>query len=55
MIGQGEHGAGEVLRRVGLAADAAGQGWLGLDAGQALPEAVGVLEGIRGRREGCPK
>ena len=48
----GEHGAGEVLRRVGLAADAAGQGRLGLHAGQALPEAVGVLLRELGSREG---
>ena len=45
----GEHGAGEVLHREGLAADAAGQGWLGLHAGQALPEAVGVL--LRGAQD----
>ena len=48
----GEHGAGEVLRRVGFAADAAREGWLGLDAGQALPEAVGVLLRELGSWEG---
>ena len=42
----------EVLRRAGLAADAAGEGRLGLHAGHALPEAVSVLLRELGSREG---